>query len=297
MDIKLLRSFATVAMLEHVGQAAEKLHISASPLSRQIQQIESELGITLFHREKKRLRLTEAGRKFLDEVTPFLQHHARLTDYGRSLTQAARGRLDIGYVEAAIHSRILPDAIARIDQHSDTAIHLHAMRSQQQRELLEERALDVALLHTPPEKGDWFLEEKVLKEPILLAMPKAQAIAVPTPADLQKQRWIADHAHLNLAARARLLAACEQAGFQPDITFEVNGPLAALACVEAGLGFTFIQQSLASRVADNVSLVMLPWLPLEITLYAVWRKADKRPLIRVLICALQKRNTLTQSRQ
>lgn len=91
MDIKLLRSFATVALLEHVGQAAEKLHISASPLSRQIQQLESELGVTLFHREKKRLRLTEAGRKFLDEVTPFLQHHARLTDYGRSLTQTARG--------------------------------------------------------------------------------------------------------------------------------------------------------------------------------------------------------------
>lgn len=297
MDIKLLRSFATVALLEHVGQAAEKLHISASPLSRQIQQLESELGVTLFHREKKRLRLTEAGRKFLDEVTPFLQHHARLVDYGRTLTQADIGRLDIGYVEAAIHSRILPEAIARIDQMRGIAIHLHAMRSRQQRELLEEKALDVALLHTPPEKGNLFSQKQVLTEPILLAMPKAQAIAAPTPADLQKQRWIADHAQLNPAARARLLEACEQAGFQPDITFEVSGPMAALACVEAGLGFTFIQQSLASRVADTVSLVMLPWLPLDITLYAVWRKDDNRPLIQDLICALEKRNTLTQQRQ
>ncbi|ORM61851.1 LysR family transcriptional regulator [Pantoea rodasii] len=286
MDIKLLRSFATVALLEHVGQAAEKLHISASPLSRQIQQLENELGVTLFHREKKRLRLTEAGRKFLDEVTPFLQHHARLTDYGHSLTQAESVRLDIGYVEAAIHSRILPNAIARIDPQSGIAIHLHAMRSKQQRELLEERALDVALLHTPPEKGVLFSQKKVLTEPVLLAMPKAQAIAAPTPADLQKQRWIADHAHLNPAARARLLAACEQAGFQPGITLEVNGPLAALACVEAGLGFTFIQQSLAISVPDTVSLVMLPWLPLEITLYAVWRKDDARPLIHDFLKAI-----------
>ena len=52
VDIKLLRSFATVALFEHVGQAAERLHISQSPLSRQIQQLESELGITLFHRDK-----------------------------------------------------------------------------------------------------------------------------------------------------------------------------------------------------------------------------------------------------
>lgn len=50
MDIKILRAFATVAALEHIGQAAEQLHISPSPLSRQIQQLESELGMVLFHR-------------------------------------------------------------------------------------------------------------------------------------------------------------------------------------------------------------------------------------------------------
>ncbi|KHJ66092.1 LysR family transcriptional regulator [Pantoea rodasii] len=286
MDIKLLRSFATVARLEHVGQAAEKLHISSSPLSRQIQQLESELGVTLFHREKKRLRLTEAGQKFLDEVTPFLQHHERLKLYGQSLTQADIGRLDIGYVEAAIHSRLLPEAIARLNEQDGIDIHLHALRSRQQCELLEERALDVALLYTPPENNGVLLQKQVLTEPILLAMPKAHAIAAPTSDDLQGQRWIADHAHLNPAARAKLLAACQQAGFQPNITLEVSGPLAALACVEAGLGFTFIQQSLAGRVPETVSLVLLPWLPLEIALYAVWRKDDSRPLIQAFLQAL-----------
>ena len=286
MDIKLLRSFATVALLEHIGQAAEKLHISPSPLSRQIQQLESELGVALFHREKKRLRLTAEGKKFLHEVTPFLQHHQRLIEYGRSLAQEQVARLDIGYVEAAIHTRLLPEAIARINGDRGTDIHLHAMRSKQQLELLNERALDVAILHTPPEKSDVFLQKKVLTEPILLAMPQHQAIADPTPDDLQGQPWIADHAHLNPAARARWLTACQQAGFQPDIALEVSGPLAALACVEAGLGFTFIQQSLVSRVAPTVSLVRLPWLPLDITLYAVWRKENSGPLIDAFLSAL-----------
>ncbi|BAN97080.1 hypothetical protein E05_23140 [Plautia stali symbiont] len=105
MDIKILRAFATVAALEHIGQAAERLHISPSPLSRQIQQLESELEMVLFHREKKRLRLTDEGRRFLTEVTPFLQHHERLKDYAQHLQQGDVGRLDIGYVERRLFTR------------------------------------------------------------------------------------------------------------------------------------------------------------------------------------------------
>ena len=65
LDLQQLRYFVAVAETENVGQAAELLHISQSPLSRQVQQLESRLGLTLFAREKKRLKLTPAGREFL----------------------------------------------------------------------------------------------------------------------------------------------------------------------------------------------------------------------------------------
>lgn len=278
MDIKILRAFATVAALEHIGQAAERLHISPSPLSRQIQQLESELGMVLFHREKKRLRLTDEGKRFLTEVTPFLQHHERLKEYAQHLQQGDVGRLDIGYVEAAIHSRLLPAALARLAPGAGIDVRLHALRSAQQIARLEAGAIDIAIVHTLPHDDADFLHKKIATEPVLLAMPASSALTAPVAADLHGRAWIADQENLNPAARARLLAACQRAGFQPDIRFEVNGPLAALACVEAGLGFTLIQHSLARIVPDNVVLMPLPDLALEIVLYAVWRRQDTRPL-------------------
>lgn len=279
MDIRILRSFATVGELEHIGQAAEKLHISSSPLSRQIQLLEEELGVELFYREKKRLRLTSEGRDFLSEVRSFLKHHDRLKDRGRNLGKGLAGRLDIGYVEAAIHSGLLPATLARLGCSSDVDIHLHALRSKQQIENLRDRTIDLALLHTPPEESDEFGQRKVFSEPIVLAMPKNRTLLQPLPEDLDGQPWIADREGLNPAARIRLLHSCATSGFTPNIRLEVAGPLAALSCVEAGLGSTFIQKSLARISTANVKIVELPWFPLEVSIHAVWRKNETKPLI------------------
>ncbi|SCB94121.1 DNA-binding transcriptional regulator, LysR family [Kosakonia oryzendophytica] len=287
MDIKLLRSFAVVAQLEHIGQAAERLNISSSPLSRQIQLLEDELGVVLFHREKKRLHLTTEGEKFLDEVGPFLQHYDRLKEHGKHLGRANTGRIDIGYVEAAIHSHLLPDTLAALDLSPDIDIRLHAMRSKQQLEQLQDRVIDIAFLHTPPAADAPFCQKKIFSEPVMLAMPKAKALRDPTPDGLHNHPWIAEQESLNPAARRRLLEACQKKGFTPRISLEVCGPLAALSCVEAGLGFTFIQQSLASIASDNVTVVTLPWLPLDVTLHMVWRKEETKPLVQRFLAAFR----------
>ncbi|KOC88803.1 LysR family transcriptional regulator [Winslowiella iniecta] len=287
VDIRILRSFSVVGELEHIGQAAEKLHISQSPLSRQIQLLENELGVELFHREKKRLRLTSEGKHFLSEVQAFLKHHDRLKDRGKNLGKGLAGRLDIGYVEAAIHSRLLPDTLARLGCTSDVDIRLYGFRSKQQIECLRDRTLDLALLHTPPATSEEFEQRKVFSEPIVLAMPKNMTLSAPQPEDLDHQPWIADQEGLNPAARARLLNACAASGFTPNIRLEVSGPLAALSCVEAGLGFTFVQKSLARISSANVSIVELPWFPLEVSIHAVWKRNDTKPLIQRILSALK----------
>ncbi|MEV8472658.1 LysR family transcriptional regulator [Ralstonia sp. UNC404CL21Col] len=73
MDLRQLRYFVTVATTENIAQASERLHISASPLSRQIIRLEETLGVMLFERERKRLKLTEAGRRLLTEARALLQ--------------------------------------------------------------------------------------------------------------------------------------------------------------------------------------------------------------------------------
>jgi DNA-binding transcriptional LysR family regulator len=83
-ELRQLRYFVAVAETEHVGRAAEILGISQPPLSRQIQQLEARLGLTLFLRDKKRLRLTPAGQNFLTSARELLAHASEIARATRS---------------------------------------------------------------------------------------------------------------------------------------------------------------------------------------------------------------------
>ncbi|MGH8425309.1 MAG: LysR family transcriptional regulator, partial [Pseudomonas fluorescens] len=111
IDIRQLRYFVAVAEEEHVGRAAERLHISQSPLSRQIAQLEERLGLTLFERSQQRIRLTRDGQTFLAETRALLTHANRLESLGKRLGRGEEGGLCIGYIENAMHAGVLPNAL------------------------------------------------------------------------------------------------------------------------------------------------------------------------------------------
>lgn len=90
IDLRQLKYFVVVAEEEHVGRAAERLHISQSPLSRQIAQLEERLGLTLFERNQQRIRLTADGQTFLAETRSLLTHANRLESLGKRL---GRGKM------------------------------------------------------------------------------------------------------------------------------------------------------------------------------------------------------------
>eukprot|EP01032_Pedospumella_encystans_P037787 gene37787-42799_t len=91
LDIRQLNYFVAVAEEEHVGRAAERLHISQSPFSRQIAQLEERLGLMLFERSQQRIRLTADGKTFLAETRAFLTHGQRLESLGRRLGRGDEG--------------------------------------------------------------------------------------------------------------------------------------------------------------------------------------------------------------
>ena len=111
IDLRQLKYFVVVAEEEHVGRAAERLHISQSPLSRQIAQLEERLGLTLFERSQQRIRLTADGQTFLAETRSLLTHANRLESLGKRLGRGEDGGLCIGYIENAMHSGVLSTAL------------------------------------------------------------------------------------------------------------------------------------------------------------------------------------------
>lgn len=286
LDIRQLHYFVAVAEEEHVGRAAEKLFISQSPLSRQIAQLEDKLGLTLFERSQQRIRLTADGRTFLAETRAFLTHANRLEALARRLGKGDEGGLCIGYLENAIHSSVLPDALHALrGTRPNVHIALYNYSSAEQLEGLRQRSLDIALVCEPPADDDPDLEYlPVLNDPMLLAVSVGHPLAGAdhiSPADLAGQKWISVVNRISTPKPDSFLAACIRAGFTPEVTMEAAEPQAALGLVAAGLGIAMIQQSLRYQAPRGVVLHELPWFEYRMPLWIAWHKVNLRPLVEI----------------
>jgi DNA-binding transcriptional LysR family regulator len=284
LDIRQLHYFVAVAEDEHVGRAAERLHISQSPLSRQIAQLEEKLGLTLFERAQQRIRLTRDGRTFLEETKAFLTHAKRLESLARRLGQGDEGGLCIGYMENAMHSGVLPTALRKLQEdRPDVHIALYNYQSAEQLTGLRQRSLDIALVCEPPAADDPELEAaQVLNDPMLLAMPEGHPLVKSkrlTPEDLAAQKWIGVMHKAGEERHDNFIAACASAGFAPNIALEATEPLAALGLVAAGLGMTMVQQSLKHQAPDGVVLREVSWFSYRSALWAAWHRVNLRPLV------------------
>ncbi|MEV4781791.1 LysR family transcriptional regulator [Burkholderia sp. LMU1-1-1.1] len=283
LDLRQLQYFVVVAEEEHVGRAAEKLHISQSPLSRQIAQLEERLGLTLFERSQQRIRLTRDGRVFLDEARSLLTHARRLESLAQRLGRGDEGGLCIGYIEHAMHSGVLPNGL-RVLRASRPQLHiaLYNMHSAEQLEGLRQRSLDIALLVEPLADDPDLLCARVLDDPMLLALPESHPLASAAkvaPADLAGLEWIAVRHKESMLSRDEFVAACAVAGFTPNIKMEATEPLTALGLVAAGLGVAAIQQSLRHQAPAGVVLLALPWFAYRTPLWLVWHRVNLRPLV------------------
>lgn len=284
LDLRQLHYFVVVAEEEHVGRAAERLHISQSPLSRQIAQLEEKLGLVLFERSQQRIRLTRDGRTFLAEARAFLTHGTRLESLARRLGRGDEGGLCLGYIENAMHAGLLPAALRAL-RATRPAVHiaLYNMPSAAQLEGLRQRSLDLALVGEAPAADDPDLDcALVLSDPMLLALPEGHPLAAAAqlaPADLANAEWIAVQHKEKAIKHDDFVAACVRAGFTPDIRLEAAEPLTALGLVGAGLGVAMVQQSLRHHAPPGVVLRDVPWFDHRAPLWAAWHRVNLRPLV------------------
>lgn len=256
LDLQQLRYFVAVAETENVGQAAELLHISQSPLSRQLQQLESRLGLTLFTREKKRLKLTPAGREFLAEARALLAHAQRVQQRAADAGRGKLGTLVVGYVAGAVHAGVIGKALLALQQQVPGArLQLRSLASADQFAALQRGELDLGYTYAAPPLESGLASCLLLEEPFRLAVPVGHPLATAEALDLRGEPLVAP---LSWPAREELLAACAHLGWTPDVRYEAADPAAALGLVAAGLGLAFVQKSLAPPAGAAVVLRELP---------------------------------------
>jgi DNA-binding transcriptional LysR family regulator len=152
MELRHLRYFVAVAEEENVTRAAERLHVSQPPLSRQIRDLEEELSVTLFERTARTVRLTTAGKLFLEESRAVLQRVEAAMQSVKAAAGGIRGELSIGFAPS-LTVEILPEVL-RLFQPAFPGIKvtLHDMSSEEMLSGVEKGTLQLALMAMPDPK-------------------------------------------------------------------------------------------------------------------------------------------------
>jgi LysR family transcriptional regulator, benzoate and cis,cis-muconate-responsive activator of ben and cat genes len=148
MELRHLRYFVAVAELQNITRAAAKLHVSQPPLSRQIRDLEDELGVALFQRSAKALRLTDAGRAFLSEARAALQRVDDAVQMAKIVGTGQRGEIHVGYAPS-LAVELLPRALKYFHETSPgVQVRLHDLSTQEMLPGLVDGQLQVALLES-----------------------------------------------------------------------------------------------------------------------------------------------------
>ncbi|MFS0654134.1 acetoin biosynthesis transcriptional regulator AlsR [Bacillus sp. 179-C3.3 HS] len=245
MELRHLQYFVTVAEELHFGRAATRLNMTQPPLSQQIKQFEEELGFPLFHRSKRAVELTAAGKVFLHEVRGVLQQLGKAVDHARHTARGELGKIIIGFVGTATYD-ILPPVVREFrEMYPSVSMELKQLSVQQQRRALLNGEIDIGFLH-PSAPHDQLISRLMKRSECIFAIPKNHPLAEKETVSikdtenepiisLSKESWPSLYQHFVLV--------CEKYGFSPNIVQEAAEYQMVIGLVTAGIGIAIIPQS------------------------------------------------------
>lgn len=263
MELRHLRYFVAVAEAENVTHAAAKLGIAQPAISRQIRDLEDELGLALLERSAKAVRLTEAGRVFLDEARAVLQRADAAVAAVRAVAGGVRGELHVAYAPS-LTVQILPRALRSFKaEFSGVRVSLHDLSTEEMLAGLRAGTLDLALRVAPT--GD---KLRGLRFHELARFPLCVAVAPSHPLARRRALTRAQIAAEPLIAYSRadypeyhdsLAQIFAPAGRVPLIAEEHDSVSSLIAAVEAGRGVALIPSTMSCFAGPR--LKVLPFTP------------------------------------
>lgn len=284
MEFAQLKTFVTLASTRHFGMAAERLRIAQPHVSRRIKQLEEDLKVTLFHRDRKNVRLTLAGEAFLPEAVKLL----KMSDTARRRAvvgaQGKAGKLNIGVISAALLGP-LPSILAEFHrQFPEITLHFvdNITPSMALLQALAEGSTDVVFAHPPVRLTGEFASRTIVRDPLVAVLASSHPLALRNQLSLIEiadEPWIMFPRESNdKAIYDRIISLCYRAGFSPRIIHEASNTLTRLGLVSAGFGVHLVHLGWNTMPFPGVSYVpVTPTDNIEISCF--WRKDDRNPLL------------------
>lgn len=253
-ELYQLRCFVAVAEELNFRRAAERLHMTQPPLSRQIKLLEHGIGLTLLERSNKSVRLTAAGESFFASATDLLQRAERAVLVARQAERGEIGAVAMGFVPSAAirYVPIIVEALATsLPKVSFKPVE---MMSYEIGEALNSSQLDLGLTRTAPDDPEIF-SECVVNEPFVLAVHKDHPLAEierPALADLNGMDFIGYSAERGGILREVHRGLFASAGVVPRIKHEVSQTHTILALVDSGIGAALVPASAQAMLMRNL---------------------------------------------
>lgn len=278
MDLTLIRSLLAVAEAGVISEAARKLHVSQSALSRRIHQLEQEFGVALLERQSKGVALTEMGRLAVDEGQSLIERYERLRASLRAHERLGEGTVRIGGGATAV-SFILPDSVARFHaDHPKLRIELREAGSSDIERAVVGEELELGLVTLPLREPE--LESRLLVRDriVLVAGPDHPIVprrnASLALAQLDGQNLVGFEA--GSAIRKLIDGALRDARVFPRVVMELRSIGAILQMVERTPNLAFVSELGIDPRNRRVRVIALRDLELRRSMALVWKR--ERPL-------------------
>lgn len=289
-SLEQLVSFVAVAEELHYGRAAERLSMTQPPLSRRIQLLERELGVELFDRTHRTVRLTPAGRVFLADARKILHLSQEATLYARRAKQGEVGVVTLGFTATTAYSYLERILAAANSELPNVALMLREMVTSAQVESLLAGGIDLGLIR-PPVSGADIVTLPLWREPLLAALPVSHPLARrkknPAVRDFDGEPFImyspseARYFHdvlVGVFRAAHVLPVYEQYSSQVHTI---------LALVKAELGLALVPAAAAALRFEGVVLRPVDGIegrPVELEL--MWRRGNDNPALGALLTVI-----------
>lgn len=291
MELRHLRYFVAAAEEENVSRAAHKLHVSQPGVSRQIRDLEQEIGFPLFERSAQALKLTAAGRIFLDGAKAVLLQAEQAVKQARAAAGGVQGEIHAGYAPS-LTVRILPPTLRAFQQRFPRVrVALHDLSTGEMLEQLRSGKLQVAItVRVGPKMMRGLEFSELTRYPTRLAVapkhPLARAKSVSLD-EVTRQPLIIYQRRDYPEYYAMIEKIFATVGRQPVIAEEHDGVSGIILAVESGGGAALVPSCLACLVGPRLKLIPFSPAGPEVPVIVAWRKQTLSEPVREFIATVK----------
>ncbi|WP_156917662.1 LysR family transcriptional regulator [Salinarimonas rosea] len=282
IEVRHLRYFRAVAEDLHFGRAAERLRIAQPALSRQIQNLERELGVVLLARTQRSVALTPAGALFLERTQRILDELIKCVADARRVQAGEYGHLTVGFIHSSTYG-LLPAILERFRHlYPEVELELHEMTVADQIGALPRRQIDVGLLR-PPVGDPEIKVQTILEERFLLAVPSKHALAAERVISLQRlarESFILFSRQQSPLFHSRILSMCERVGFVPHVVQHATQIHTIVGLVGAGMGIALVPETASNLRISSVNFLEIAESPQPVEIALAWRMDKETPALR-----------------